>query len=75
VRHYLRARPDIEVALRPDVPADRLRRDLPAETRIHVIYRDAAYAAPTLDALRAELTLVSAGPDRFRVAYLVFRTP
>ncbi len=75
VRHYLRGRPEIEAALRPSIAARRLVHDLPPGTRVHVVYRTAAYAKPELDALRDALGTVHRGPDRFRIAYLCFRTP
>ncbi len=75
VRHYLRGRPEIEAALRPSIAARRLVHDLPPGTRVHVVYRTAAYAKPELDALRDALETVHRGPERFRIAYLCFRTP
>ncbi len=73
LRHYLRHRQDLLVAIvdRRTVLAEA---DLwPTGTRIHVVYRVAEYALSELRELTARLPSIEVGPVRFRVQYLSLR--
>lgn len=77
LRHYLRHLPDLDARLLSPNEARRLLESPRSETRVHVIWRAADYALPTLTALQAAGTVVHQGPRRDRIQHLIVapRTP
>lgn len=65
--HYLRDRPEL---LRSIAAPDA---GLPAGTRLHVLYREADYAAPVLARLEQRAELLHSGPMRLRVQHRILR--
>ncbi len=68
LRHYFRARADVLASIVSEAQiADVVARTKQAGARLHVVYREADYAAPTLARVQGSLAQVDRSPNRYRV--------
>ncbi len=68
LRHYFRERADVLASIvSEELIADVVARTKQAGARLHVVYREADYAAPMLARVQGSLTQVDHSPNRYRI--------